>query len=250
MLSGILFVVVAIGTMSCATTLAPDPEVLKFGDVFVGETSQPEKSAWYSRSRDVGLEVVGISTSAPFFVTGPIPYPPTSAAEIVFADRWTPFVSFVFKPTDAGNFMEEAMPLSTKGPARAKPLWLEGRGIRRVVAGGGYVRPGSSIDFGDVVVGSTSSRTLTLTNPNDHPRELTIRFRGGAAGPFAAADTATASSPRKKVMLQSNESVTIILEFSPRVAGPADDAVELVDSWTGAIHTTITLSGAGHASGG
>jgi len=243
-------ILLALGFATACATLIPVPKEIGFGDTFVGETSGTAEVYWEAGDDLLLVDGVAVtSPSSPFRITDPIPFPPPNR-RFPFLKR-TVTVSLVFNPPTAGVFHDEAAPQSMVRPLKAKPVFLQGRGVMRVTAGGGYVQPGPdpSIDFGDVVVGKTAYRTVTLTNPNDDGRSLSIEF-GKIGTPFSAAKTATETSVLTELELSANESRTIIVEFTPNVPGDAADYLRVKDRLMIEPHLIVHLTGRGLSAGG
>jgi len=92
----------------------------------------------------------------------------------------------------------------------------------------------NSVSFGNVAVGDSGSRSVTLTNSG--PAPLTITSIGTAA-PFSSTNDCGA-------VLASSASCTINLSFSPAAAGSASGTLTILSDAPGQP-ATVTLSGAG-----
>ena len=101
---------------------------------------------------------------------------------------------------------------------------------------GAVMLSSKSVSFGDVAIGDSGSRSLTLTLTNSGPAPLTITSIGTAA-PFSSTNNCGA-------MLATRASCTINLSFSPTAAGSASGTLTvLTNAPTSPDH--VSLSGTG-----
>jgi len=109
--------------------------------------------------------------------------------------------------------------------------------------GGGYVQPGSALDFGKVVVHTSAYRTLTVASSGPNPISATVRCFP-LNGPFTAS-MSSGGSPIPTVGVPAGGSVTVIVTFTPAAAQKYVSA--LIFRSIGRDFAGITLMGTGVA---
>jgi len=235
--------------LAACASLDPVPPNLDFGEAFVGYPTNAKSVAW--KNNDGGfwdnMETVRVGGSAFELVSKP---PPVN----VPLGATTPPAWIRFAPKAEGAFAERAIPYA-ENEIPGIDARLTGVGVRPVLPEGGYIGPvstldpilgtRSSMDFGDIVTGTTAYRTLTLRNTGSVARTLDISFGLGVM--YAAASTATASSAIKQVTVAANSSIVIILQFTPFMAGTFPDEVRFRGPGSGGIlHIELRLTGKAH----
>jgi hypothetical protein len=103
----------------------------------------------------------------------------------------------------------------------------------------GVVTDPSSVDFGDVGVGETGVRAVTVSNRRDESVDLAtpeIRGPGGAA--YAVDETAGDT-------LAGGESRTVDVTFGPRETGQYDARLAFVNPADGSVEAEVPLTGTG-----
>jgi hypothetical protein len=98
----------------------------------------------------------------------------------------------------------------------------------------------SSINFGNVTVGQSSSQNITITNQASSTRDLT-----GSIGPLSAPFSIVGTT-RGPFILAPGQSLTVTVQFSPSVAGEAFANLSITHNATNQTSpTSILLSGTG-----
>lgn len=92
----------------------------------------------------------------------------------------------------------------------------------------------NTIDFGDVAIGTSVSRTSTLSNTGQAPLSLGAITAGGD---FSVTDDCG-------VTLLADASCTVMVKFAPTVVGTRSGSVAISDNATGSPHQ-VTLTGRG-----
>ena len=196
---------------------------LAFGAQAVGTTSAPQKvvvsNTGTSTLRITSLAVSGssfaVSSSAPFDLV------PGANKEL----------TVTFNPTAAGAFT------GTLTLASNDPAWLNAT-VTLSGNGGGVLAlsPVGVLDFGSVRVGTSSSRSVTLTNTSSAP--VTLQYFSGVTAPFSVTGL---ELPRT---LPANSSITFTVAFSPTVSAVVNGRVTVVSDALNGPHE-LMLQGTG-----
>ncbi len=206
-----------------AGTLAVSPTALSFGSVNVGS------SASKSVTLTAGSSAVTVSqanvSGAGFSVSG-LTLPVTIAAGQSVA------MSVRFAPTAAGS-VSGALSLVSNASTSTSTVALSGTGS--AVAGTLSVSP-TSLSFGSVTVGSSLSKTVTLT-------------AGGAAVTVSQANVSGAglsvSGLTLPATIAAGQSVSMTVKYAPTAAGSVAGTLALVSNASNAV--SVSLSGTGTA---
>ncbi len=207
-------VTVALAGRGVTATLSVTPTTLDFGDVAVG--SSANRTVTVSNGGTASTDV-SASTAAPFTV---------SPAAFTLAAGASRAVTVTAAPTAAGTLQGTAR-FTAAGITAT--VGLTGRGTAANLS----VTP-AALDFGDVVLASSATRSFTVSNSGNVSADVTGSISGG--GPF------TLSVPSFSV--GAGASRTIDVRFSPTTAGPASGTLSLV---SGGVTRTIALTGRGVA---
>lgn len=95
-----------------------------------------------------------------------------------------------------------------------------------------------SIDFGSVRITQTDTRTVTITNGG--AADLLISSITGPGGPFAIVNR-----PAVPLTIQSTQSVTLTVSFSPTFVGPANSSFAIASNDPLNPNVTVSLTGVG-----
>lgn len=213
-------------SLSGCMSLDPVPPTIDFGETFVGLGSVHEQVVWKNNSTDNHTwDVRDLVVTGPFHLQAKA-VPARVRAGATTAPAWIRFV-----PQSEGPFAGTAIPYSELGFA-GMDLRLRGTGVVPVLPESGYLGPvkpasavnatESSMDFGEIPVGTRAYRTLTLRNPGGSDQALELRFNP-VLPQYTAAATATATSTIRSVTVPAGSSVTIVLVFAPTSPGDHPD---------------------------
>jgi ASPM-SPD-2-Hydin domain-containing protein/centrosomal CEP192-like protein len=94
----------------------------------------------------------------------------------------------------------------------------------------------SALDFGNVTVGTTSTQSVTISNPGSAP----LVFDVAISGPGFTVASAPATT------VQPDQSTSMTVAFKPAATGPASGTLTFTTNLT-TVYRTVSLSGAGVA---
>jgi hypothetical protein len=147
-------------------------------------------------------------------------------------------ISIAYQPQTAGDTMG-TLEIQSDAAASLEFITLAGTGSAASVS----LSP-QSLDFGRVLVGSTGSQFVTLTNTG----EVGVTLNGVvvASTDFSLTSSSTSSSPCPAAggMLNAGASCTIAIVFKPSTATTIRGALSVATSAT-ALPLTVALSGVG-----
>jgi hypothetical protein len=201
-----------------ATGALSGPSV-SFGTVTSGQTKQ--MTATFTASSACTINAGGItSTGAPFTIPSPSP-----ATNTALAANGTINVTVTFAPTAAGSFSGSLNAVCAAGGGGT--IALSGTG--QVNAPQLNVTP-SSLNFGGIVIGSTSQLSLQLQNTGN--QALTISSSTLPAAPYSVSTLPTS--------IAAMSSVNVTVTFAPTAAGTFNSSL-VINSNGG--NATIPLAG-------
>jgi iron transport multicopper oxidase len=215
------------GTGQSATAqLATSPAVLSFGGVAVGG-----RASAVATFKNVGGAPLTINAvhlpAAPFFATGA----PAPGTEIQPGGSLT--VNVNFEPTAEGSFSDEISMETTGGNG--------GVGLTGTASAPGHLSISSEqIGYGEVEVGSSASRSFTITNTGGTAVTIT-KSKPPSGGEFAATTTLAEGS-----VIAPGQKVTESVTFAPTVTGPASGTWAINGDDTTGLHE-VAFSGTGRA---
>jgi hypothetical protein len=158
----------------------------------------------------------------------------TNNCPTVLPVKATCLVQVTFTPTADGNF-SGTLSITTDGANGTVTALLSGTGTTSPAA----TLSATQIDFGSVLVGSSTSRTFSVTNTGGSTLLLTNLTVGGV--PFSVSvNSVNCPSAR----LQPNSSCTITVSFAPTQTGVFNDVVRLYDNAADSPQT-VTVTGTG-----
>jgi hypothetical protein len=198
--------------------------VLSFGGVAVGG-----KASGIATFKNVGGAALTINAvhlpAAPFFATGA----PAPGTEIPAGGSLT--VNVNFEPTAEGSFSDEISMETTGGDG--------GVGLTGTASAPGHLSISSEqIGYGEVEVGSSASRSFTITNTGGTNVTIT-KSKPPSGGEFAATTTLAEGS-----VIAPGEKVTESVSFAPTVTGPASGTWAINGDDTTGLHE-VTFTGTG-----
>jgi hypothetical protein len=204
------------------TTAALSAPQTSFGNVNVGATGRATVTA--TATRDVTVN--SVSTSAPFALGSGAP---TGAVNLTTGQ--TISVPVTFTPAAPGSATGALnFSLTVAGAADSFSASLQGTGIKA-----GFAGSPSTLDFGQVPVGSTMTLSASFTNTGTSNETVTAVSRGSA--PFAASGL-----PAVGAVVTPGQSVAVTVTYKPTAAGTDADSISV----SGAGGTgTVALTGQG-----
>ncbi len=201
--------------------LVASPSSLRFGQIIVGQSETEVVD--FTNATTSSITISGVSASEPQFSVSGLSFPITLAAgqtisaEITFrpsADQWIGG-TLTFNATPSNDTLK---------------LSVAGSGVSSVP-----VTPSpSSVNFGQVKLGSSTSTSVVLTN--DRSWNITIKGMQVLGSGFSASGLGFPAT------LSPGQSVTLTVSFSPKSAGLTGGSVFLQDG------IDIPLSGTGTSS--
>jgi uncharacterized repeat protein (TIGR01451 family) len=213
---------------------SPSPSSVDFGSQALGTTSAA-RTVTLTNTGGSPLTISGLSITGSDFAFGADCG--VAAGESVLDPGESCVVTVTFAPTATGarsgslTFIDNAadspqtVPLSGSGTSPPAPV--------------ASVSP-SSIDFGNQLVGTTSSpRTVTLTNTGGSPLTISGLFITGSDFAFGA-DCGVAAG----VVLDPGQSCAVPVTFAPTATGARSGSLTFIDNAADSPHT-VALSGTG-----
>lgn len=207
------------------------PAAIDFGNVNIGVTSASQ-AITLGNSGGSPLTINAITAAAaPFAVTGGS----CAATPFDLAVGASCTVEYAFTPAAAGAASQDFF-VTSGGVMPGAPSF--------VLSGTGVLQPGvlgvstTTLAFGGQTVGSTSLRTLTVSNTGAGP--LNVTAISLPAAPFSLAAGGTCGAV--PFSLAAGTSCTLIYSFAPLAAGAANSSVTIN---TDGGDSTVALSGTG-----
>lgn len=213
------------GTGAAASvTLSANPASVSFTGVTVG--SSGSSSVTITNSGNTSLTISQVSVNAKDFAASGISTPLTLSA------GQNAVMNVSFKPTASEQISGNISVASSQGASAVIPV--AGGGIQAALT----VTP-SSVNFGNVSVGSPNSQTIQLTNSGTGVLTISqVSVTGTGYG------TSVLSLP---ISLNPSQSTTFNVQFAPASAGTIGGSVSVVSNAPGSP-AVIALSGTGVAS--
>jgi Abnormal spindle-like microcephaly-assoc'd, ASPM-SPD-2-Hydin len=202
-----------------------NPCSLSFGSVAVGTS----KKMWLTLTNkgSSSLTINGYNIKAAgFHVT--LPVPPVTLAPSEFKT-----MAIVFKPTATGSVSGSIYVLNNKSSVGLL-ISVSGTGT----TSGGISPNPSSISYGTVTVGSSTTQTASIKNTGTTSIQLKSSSITGAGFSF--------SGLTLPMTLSGGQSVTFTTKFAPTVTGSVSGSITVTSSLNNAV---VKLSGTGGTSG-
>ena len=204
--------------------LSATPSSVSFGNVVTGNTNSQTITLKNSGSASVTISQVGVSGIG-FSISG-LATPTTIAA-----GGSTSF-SAAFAPTSAGS-VSGSVSLVNSGPNSPLGIPLSGTGVAATQLLG--VSP-TTLSFGNVNDGTSTSQSVTLTNNGNS--NVTISSIGVTGAGFSG------SGVNSGLMLSPNQTATLTITFDPSSGGPVTGTVTIASNATNSP-ATVSVSGTG-----
>jgi hypothetical protein len=215
-------------TGKTATTSSPQiavvPNSVGFGNVTVGVTNTQTVTVTNSGGSSLTLSQANLSGTG-FSISG-ITLPVT-----VNPGQQTNF-NVAFDPTSASNFTG-SLSLVSNSPDSPTAIPLSGTGVTANLQLS--VNP-TSLNFGNVTVGQTSTQSVTVSNSGNSNIDISQVNVTGAG--FSSSGL---SAP---VTLNPGQNATISVVFAPTTAGTVAGSISIVSN-AGNSPTTVALTGSG-----
>ena len=205
-------------------TLTASPTSLTFTNVLVGQNSTQTETI--KNTGGASAKITAVAASGTGFSVSGITLPVTlgSGQSVTF--------NVTFTPASAGSFSGN---VTVSSNAQNPTLTIPVSGTA-VTAGNLTANP-SSINFGNVVVGSNASQTVTLKNTGGSNVTVTAASASGSGFGFNGLSLPLTLTP--------NQTSTFNVTFTPAAAGAASGTMSL--TVTGSANVGIPLSGTGQA---
>jgi hypothetical protein len=219
---------IALSGNGIAGEFSVTPNPVAFGNQLVGTTSAA-LTATLSNAGVGSLTVTALpDPAAPFARSGGSCGP----TPITLPGGGSCTVEYTFSPTVAGAASETVVIVSSVGSVN---LSLTGTGVQ-----GNLVIAPTTVDFGNVPVGSTSpAQTVTLSNTGTAALDVTALT--AATAPFVR--TGGTCSVTLPITIAAGGSCTLTYTFSPTTTGAASEVLTVTANAPGS--GTITLTGTG-----
>ncbi len=204
--------------------IAATPSTAAFGNVSTGTSNSQTITVSNGGSASLSISSVSV-TGAGFNISG------ISAPLTIAAGKNATF-NAVFAPATAGA-VSGSITLANNSPNSPMSIPLSGTGIASTKLLGLST---TSLSFGNVNDGSSSSLSVALTNNGN--ANVTISNVGANSAAFSASGVTSGE------MLTPNQSVTVTVLFAPSTAGAVNGSVTISSDATNSP-ATISVSGTG-----
>lgn len=212
------------------------PTSLTFGEVPVGETVTGTVTVPGLEDGDLTVTASLIGTAADQFriIDG--------GGTFTIPDGESHDITVAYTPTEAGTANAQIELVPDDDSLDRRCIDLQGEGVDD--SGGGAPIDVSlsttALEFGEIPVGTTDQRTVTVTNDGSDP---VVVAPGDPSGPFTVA-------PREPIEVAPGESHEISVAFAPDSEGTAFGSLQIAASNdTDTVERVVELSGTGAANG-
>ncbi len=203
--------------------LLVDPTSIDFDDVAIGTTKTLEVEVRNAGALAVDLQAAVDADLGGEFVLMDVP------ERIGAGERKT--IQLAFAPTSAG--LREGKLTFSSPTLDAIEVPVKGRGVLP-----GLISDPLVVDFGRVLLGTTATQAVSLTNQSDRPLEV-IR---ASLSPSTSLEFGVALT---RIRLEPGESTTMVATYSPAELGADEGSTSILDSGPRAMDLSITLRGQG-----
>ncbi|MBI5684478.1 MAG: choice-of-anchor D domain-containing protein [Verrucomicrobia bacterium] len=219
------------GNAPAAASLSATPTSLAFGSMAVGTPASLSVTLRNTGSASATVSSLALGGSADFAMASAPATPLTVAAGA------TVTLSVVYTPSAIGA-ANGTLTIASNDPANPQiAVALSGTGTASRMV----VSP-TAVDFGSATVGSTVTRTTTVTNSGNAAGSVTGLSLTGSLD-FSLAS----SNPATPIVVQPNASVTITVTYRPAAAGADSGALQVATDDVKAALTSVALTGSGTA---
>jgi hypothetical protein len=221
-LSGCAGLVSATNSTGAPGTLSANPSTISFGDVSVGSSATQSLSVTNTGTATVNISAATISGTNLAFVGGSssIPAGQSSTIQIQFAPQSVGDVAGSFSV--ASNASNSPLSVSLKG---------RGKGSRLTVSP-------TSLNFGNVAVGQSSTQNAQLTNSGN--ADLLVNLATVLGNGLAISGLSLPTT------IIAGQSVGFTVQFAPTTAGAVSGSISLANNGPGSPYT-LPVAGSGVA---
>jgi len=214
------------GTTVGAPAVTFSAKNLSFGsDVFRTPTASQAVTLTNSGSAVLTISLISVTG------TDPKDYTETNNCGSSLAIGAVCTINVVFDPTNTGSRTAD-LSVADNAPLSPQTVTLSGTGEKALT-----VSP-KSLGYGTIKVGSTSTKTVTLTNASTSAISVTsLKFTGSDATDFTETNTCKGS-------VKGKGSCTISVTFSPKATGARSATLDINDA-DPTSPQTVSLSGTG-----
>jgi len=218
--------VIPVNGVGVQAALTITPASASFGDVTVGSPST--QTVQITNSGTGTLTISQVSASGSGFSTSSLSLP------ISLAPNQSTSFNVVFSPASAGT-VSGAVSIVSNAPNSPATVALSGIGV---AASQTLSFSSTSLAFGSVNDGSSSTQSVTVTNTGNASVTISTITESGAGFALSGAGT--------PVTLSAGQHLSFAVVFSPTAAGTDSGSVSVASNATGSP-ATIALSGTGVA---
>ncbi len=205
------------------------PSSISFGTIGIGQTSSQTLSITNQSSSNANLGITaGANLTSPFSIS--------PQGSFTLSSGQSKTYTVTFSPTSATSYSQN-LQIQNNSTNKSNPYNVSLSGT-----GGTTVNmdvSSSSINFGTVGLGQTSSQTLTVTNQSSSNANLGITAGVNLTSPFSI-------SPQGSFTLSSGQSKIYTVKFSPTSAGSFSQTLQINNNSTNKSNPyNISLGGTG-----
>ncbi len=218
------------GVVVADAGVSASPTSLSFGSVAVGSSSAPSTVVLTNKGKQ-SVTITQASSSLPqFILSGP-------ALPLTLQGGQSASFQVVFQPDAAGTLSANLLFTLNRTSGGQITVPLSGTGSAAAATATYLLSTGAtSLSFGNVLVGASSSQTVALSNTGNSTvmiSQITTTGSGFTAGGITL-----------PLSLAAGQSASLSVSFAPTATGSAAGAVSIVSNATNSP-ATISLSGAG-----
>jgi Abnormal spindle-like microcephaly-assoc'd, ASPM-SPD-2-Hydin len=227
----------------CNKDITVNSPTTDFGYVWIGQSAL--KGVAWTNTTHGPVEMQMMQKLTP-----PFGFKPLSPSTATLPPGGIYGLEIIASPDEAGLQTQELVPSNLQGLS-VEPTELKVIGLGRMEKGcltlsGGYISalpappagPGGigptgspnngPLDFGTVLVGSHSEKTLTINNSSANAVQANVSVVSRGTNPFSAS-MSTAGAPLKTLKVPANSSITIIVGFKPTFAGTFEVILQIYE---------------------
>ena len=205
--------------------LGINPSQIAFSGVIVG-LSSPAQAVTLTNSSGYPVTSLGLAAAAPFAIT-------QNGCPATLAAGDSCSVSVQFQPTSTAAAVG-SLAISSAAPAISFHVQLSGTGLALAV-------DSSSIAFSTIAAGSSTTKTLTVTNPSSYPvLSLNLALAASSSAEFSLPQGSNSCSGT--LAAGSNCSATI--KFQPVSGGAATGSLTIASAAV-VVPPSVSLTGTG-----
>jgi hypothetical protein len=216
--------VVGVSGSSLQPALTITPSSASFGNVTTGSSSS--QTIQLTNSGTGTLSITQVSVTGSGFSLGSLSLPVSLTA------GQSQSFNVPFAPSSTGT-MSGSVTVVSNAPNSPATIPLSGTGVAPTLL---LSFSSTSLTFGSVNTGSSSTQSVTITNTGNANVQISGITESGAGFTLSGAGT--------PVTLTPSQTMTFSVIFSPTVAGTLSGSVTVTSNATGSP-TTITVSGTG-----